>query len=148
MANLALKPNAELSKMLRFMTVGLSGTILDFAVLTVLKEVFIFPTLIANTLSFSAGLLNNFTWNRLWTFSDVQRGNLMRQFLQFASISMVGLLLNNWIMLQLEAPLDELLGLDGYGYLPAKVIATGIVFIWNYNANRHWTFKSETGANA
>lgn len=130
--------NPETSRMLRFMTVGLSGTLVDFAALALLKEVVLLPTLLANTLSFSAGLVNNFTWNRLWTFADARNDNITRQFIQFASVSLVGLLMNNLILLLLENPLDAIIG--NYGYIPAKIIATGLVFVWNFTANRYWTF--------
>lgn len=132
----------EIGRLLRFMTVGISGTVLDFTVLTLLKEIFLWPTLLANTFSFGLGVINNFTWNRLWTFSDAQHSNIARQFMQFFVISVIGVLLNNLIVLSLEHPFDSLLGVDGYGYLPAKVIATGIVFFWNFGANRYWTFNT------
>lgn len=133
----------ETGRFLRFMTVGASGTVLDFLALAIFKEAFLLPTVLANTLAFSIGLVNNFTWNRLWTFSDTQGGSVRKQFLQFALISLVGLLLNNLIVLSLETPLDTLFGSQGYGYLPAKVIATGIIFFWNFSANRLWTFNPE-----
>ncbi|HNB37390.1 MAG TPA: GtrA family protein, partial [Anaerolineales bacterium] len=61
--------NKEVTRFARFLTVGAMGTFLDFGLLTVLKLAGL-PTLIANSISFTAGLLNNFTWNRLWTFAD------------------------------------------------------------------------------
>lgn len=136
----------EAGKLVRFMTVGASGTAIDFALLTLLKEALGFPTLVANSFSFSAGLLNNFTWNRLWTFADVRNSSIARQFMQFAVVSLFGLLLNNFIVLMLEAPLGALLGslfgVQNYGYLAAKVLATGVAFLWNFTANRYWTFNS------
>jgi len=50
--------------------------------------------------------------------------------------------LNNLIVLSFEGVLGRLLGQPEWGYLPAKVIATGVVVFWNYFANRTWTFKS------
>ncbi len=61
--------NKEMQRISRFLAVGGVGTILDFSLLTLLKLAGL-PTLFANSLSFTAGLLNNFTWNRLWTFND------------------------------------------------------------------------------
>lgn len=48
--------------------------------------------------------------------------------------------LNNTIVVVLEAPLGLFLSQPDYGYLPAKVIATGVVVFWNYFANRYWMF--------
>lgn len=132
----------ERQRFARFLTVGAVGTFLDFSLLTLLKTLGL-PTLLANTASFSAGVVNNFTWNRLWTFSDVKQADWQRQLAQFVLVSLIGLALNNTIVLLLEAPLGNLLDQPGYGYLPAKVIATGIVVFWNYFANRYWTFNNK-----
>jgi putative flippase GtrA len=113
---------------------------LDFSLLTLLKLAGL-PTLLANSLSFTAGLVNNFTWNRLWTFGDVIQPDWRRQLVQFTAVSLVGLALNNLIVLSLEGIFGTMLGQPDWGYLPAKVIATGAVVFWNYFANRMWIFK-------
>jgi len=129
----------ELTRFSRFLTVGAIGTVLDFTILTLLKLAGA-PTLIANSLSFTAGLVNNFTWNRLWTFGDVQ-SDWRKQLAQYTLISLVGLALNDLIVLSLENVLGSMLSQPEFGYLPAKVIATGVVVFWNYFANRTWTFR-------
>jgi len=129
----------ELTRFSRFLTVGAIGTVLDFTILTLLKLAGA-PTLIANSLSFTAGLVNNFTWNRLWTFGDVQ-SDWRKQLAQYTLISLVGLALNDLIVLSLENVLGSMFGQPEFGYLPAKVIATGVVVFWNYFANRTWTFR-------
>jgi len=130
----------EITRFSRFLTVGAIGTALDFAILTLLKLAGS-PTLFANSLSFTAGLVNNFTWNRMWTFGDVQ-SDWRKQLAQYTLISLVGLALNDLIVLSLEHVLGSMLGQPEFGYLPAKVIATGVVVFWNYFVNRTWTFKS------
>lgn len=130
----------EMQRLSRFIAVGAVGTVLDFSLLTMLKLAGL-PTLLANSLSFTAGLLNNFTWNRLWTFNDGARTDWRKQFAQFSLVSLFGLALNNLIVLSLEGFLGNLLGKPEWGYLPAKVIATGVVVFWNYFANRTWTFR-------
>ena len=134
-------PKQEVTRFARFLAVGAVGTLLDFGILTLLKLSGM-PTLFANSLSFTAGLLNNFTWNRLWTFSDTIKTDWRKQLTQFTFVSLAGLALNNLIFLSLEGVLGALLGQPQWGYLPAKVIATGIVVFWNYFANRTWTFKN------
>lgn len=131
----------EVTRFTRFLTVGAVGTLLDFSILTLLKLAGM-PTLLANSLSFTAGLLNNFTWNRLWTFGDTAKTDWRKQLAQFTLVSLVGLALNNLIVLSLEGVLGNLLGQPAWGYLPAKVVATGVVVFWNYFANRTWTFKN------
>jgi putative flippase GtrA len=134
-------PKQEVIRMTRFLTVGAVGTLLDFSILTLLKLAGM-PTLFANSLSFTAGLLNNFTWNRLWTFGDAIHSDWRKQLAQFTLVSLVGLAVNNLIVLSLENIFGTILGTPEWGYLPAKVIATGMVVFWNYFANRMWTFKT------
>ena len=142
MTTLSIIPqNKEATRFARFLTVGAVGTVLDFSILTVLKLAGL-PTLFANSISFTAGLLNNFTWNRLWTFGDSAKVDWRRQLAQFTLVSLVGLALNNLIVLSLEGLFGAMLGSSQWAYLPAKVIATGMVVFWNYFANRMWTFKN------
>ncbi|MBI3163735.1 MAG: GtrA family protein [Chloroflexi bacterium] len=142
MTTLSIIPqNKEATRFARFLTVGAVGTVLDFSILTLLKLAGL-PTLFANSISFTAGLLNNFTWNRLWTFGDSVKVDWRRQLAQFTLVSLVGLALNNLIVLSLEGLFGAMLGSSQWAYLPAKVIATGMVVFWNYFANRMWTFKN------
>ncbi len=130
----------EIQRILRFLAVGAVGTVLDFSLLTLLKLAGLL-TALANSLSFTAGLLNNFTLNRLWAFNQGLQSNWRKQFAQFILVSLFGLALSNTIVLSLEGGLGNILGQPEWGYLPAKVIATGVVVFWNYFANRTWTFK-------
>lgn len=127
-------------QLIKFLIVGASGTLIDYLLLILLKS-YNWQTLIANTLSFSAGLINNYYWNSRWTFSERDWKSSLKQFSQFAIISLVGLGLNTAIVLMLEIPMGEILGMPGVGYIPAKAFATIIVLFWNYLANRHWTFN-------
>jgi putative flippase GtrA len=121
------------------LVVGAGGTIIDFALLSLLKLLGL-PTLPANTLSYLAGVINNFYWNRRWTFSENRERPWNKQFVQFLVVSLVGLLINDGLIVLLEAPFNLWVG--RWGYLPAKAAATLVVVFWNYCANRFWTFKS------
>lgn len=137
----AISSNKEFLRFSRFLAVGAAGTILDFSLLALLKLAGL-PTLFANSLSFTAGLVNNFIWNRSWTFADGMQSDWRKQMAQFTVVSLIGLALNNIILLSLEEMLGSLLHQPAWGYLPAKVAATGVVVFWNYFANRSWTFKN------
>lgn len=130
----------EIGRFARFLTIGLLGTLLDFGLLSLLKMIGL-STLSANSLSFSVGVVNNFTLNRLWTFVEARHADWHKQMGQFLMVSLAGLALNNIIIVLLEEPFGQLLGQSQFGYLPAKVIATSLVVFWNYFANRYWTFK-------
>lgn len=132
--------NKEVTRFIRFSIVGSLGTLLDFSILTLLKLAGL-PTLLANSISFTTGLINNFTLNRLWTFEDVENTDWRKQFFQYALVSLIGLTLNNIILLSLENIFSTLMNQSEWAYLPAKVVATGVVVFWNYFANKTWTFK-------
>lgn len=135
------KQKKEIKRFSRFLVVGLSGTLIDFGILTGLKMLLNMPTLPANIISYSAGVINNFTLNRLWTFSEARDNQWFVQFGKFVLINVGAVALNSLIVLGLEQPLGTLLHNPEQGYLPAKVVATGIVFVYNFLANRLWTFR-------
>lgn len=130
----------EVSRFIRFSVVGTLGTLLDVGVLTLLKMAG-FSTLFANTISFSIGLIHNFSLNRLWTFDLPEDTHWQDQFIRYASVSLIGLTLNNIILLSLESHFITQLNQPEWGYLPAKAIATSVVVFWNYFANKYWTFR-------
>jgi putative flippase GtrA len=133
--------NREVERFVRFAVVGGVGTVVDFTILVVLKEVVGLPLLLANTTSYLAGVANNFTLNRLWTYPEARAKAVWRQFAQFLMVSTAGLILNNLIVSLLAEPLGDLLNMQDTGYIAAKVLATGIVVFWNFTANRLWTFN-------
>jgi putative flippase GtrA len=143
MTNFSLQLSNEQQRFLRFSLVGVIGTTLDFSILTLLKLAGL-STLTANSISFTAGLLNNFTLNRAWTFREQRNEAWGTQLAQFALVSLAGLALNNAILLALEGWFAGTLGAATWAYLPAKAVATVCVLFWNYFANRRWTFRPES----
>ncbi len=131
--------NKDVQRFLKFAVVGVCGTFVDFAVLTLLVKVFGVPLIAANTISYSAGVVNNFVLNRFWTFTESRSKPLVTQFLQFVVINIIALVLSDLIVGAVEGALHPTLG--GNAYLAAKLLATVIVFFWNYFANRFWTYN-------
>ena len=139
-----IKPK-EAERFSKFLVVGAIGFVVDFGTLTLLKELFQVPTLIANTISFTMAVISNFTLNRYWTYPDSREKKLGAQLVQFAAVSIVGLIINNGLLWLLETPFDSLLEsmsfFVGRGYIPAKMIATVVVLFWNFFVNRYWTYN-------
>ncbi len=117
----------------------------DFGTLTLLKELLNMVTVVANTISFTAAVISNFTFNRFWTYPDSRTKRITAQITQFAVVSVLGLIINNTILLLLEGPFDDLLfDIDLIaipGYIPAKIVATIVVLFWNFFINRYWTYS-------
>ena len=145
----------EVIRFLKFMVVGMIGTIVDFGTLYVLHPVLGLHIVPANTISFTAAVLSNFTWNRYWTYPDSRTKPIRTQLLQFVVVNLVGWAINTGLLLLLRAPYVALagtaapsLGLSSdpnliykVGYNLAKATATAVVLFWNFFVNRFWTYS-------
>lgn len=127
---------------IKFGIVGTIGMVIDFGVLILLKELFLFPLLIANAFSFSAAVMNNYTLNTYWTFADQEREH-RRQLIQFAVVSVIGLTLSTILLFAFHDIAGGVLfaTIPDWWYIIAKALAILIVMFWNFLANRFWTFK-------
>jgi putative flippase GtrA len=141
----------EFSRFIKFAAVGAIGAIIDFTLLNVNLYVIdslgwnLLPTIngnliLANTLSVSAAILSNFVWNRLWTFPESRSRKKRTQFPQFALINFIGLIINNLIVVGVDALLVSQIG-EPWSYNLAKAVAILIVLFWNFGANRLWTYR-------
>lgn len=120
-------------QMLRYAVVGGTGAIIDFGLLYILKEYFGWHYLVSATLAFIFSALFNFYLNRVWTFKS--SGNSRKQLLIFSFVSVSGLCLNNSILYIVV----KWLGI--YYVYYAKVLAVGLVTIWNFIWNKYFTFR-------
>ena len=147
----------EIARFLKFCVVGVIGTALDFGVFNVLHNVLGIPQVLANTVSITAAIVNNYTWSRFWVYPETKDRQGGKKFLQFVIVSLIAWALNTailwstdrWIFGELGllagivGPIAAAIGTD-HSVLSsnaAKVIATGIVLFWNFSANRLWTFR-------
>jgi putative flippase GtrA len=137
--NLAHENRRELTRFIKFGIVGTIGAVVDFSVLNLGIQVFGLEKWLANTFSFSAAVLSNFAWNRLWTFPESRERAIGTQLVQFVIVNVVGYAINQAIFLSLDYYLFSSWGTLGYNL--AKAIAIGVVLFWNFGANRVWTYK-------
>lgn len=114
-----------LLQIFKFGVVGVIATVIDFIFLYFFKEFCNLSVVFANTLSFVIAVLYNY-WASLTFVFDVNKEKDQRKnFIIFILCSVVGLLLNDlivWIITDL---------LKIY-YLLSKVVATGIVMVFNF----------------
>ena len=129
----------EVVRFLRFAVVGAIGAVVDFSILNLGIQVFGLEKWLANTFSFTAAVLSNFTWNRLWTFPESRAQSLWRQFGQFFLVNLVGYGINQGVFLSLDRYVFASWGVWGYNL--AKAIAIGVVMFWNFGINRIWTYR-------
>jgi dolichol-phosphate mannosyltransferase len=138
----------------RFGIVGASGTVVNLVVLWFAHE-YLFAGVepsdgkpwFSLALAIAVATVNNFTWNRLWTWSDRQhataiaegerlsRRGLLAQLGQYAMASWLGSLLQYVLTLTLAHA--------GLHYLIANVSAIVVASVINFVANDRWTFKAK-----
>jgi putative flippase GtrA len=147
----------ELERFVKFAIVGAIGALVDFAVLNAMKLLFeglglgegwessLAPheiqLVVANTISFSAAVVSNFTWNRLWTFPESRTRPLGRQLVQFAIVNVLGWVINTALLLIMDQYVFRHLVSERLSYNLAKAIAIGVVLFWNFGINRIWTYR-------
>ena len=97
--------------------------------------------MVAATISFTAAVLSNFTWNRLWTFPESRERPLGSQLVQFAIVNVLGLVINNVLLVTTDQYIFRHLVSTRLSYNLAKAFAIGVVLFWNFGVNRVWTYR-------
>ena len=140
---------------LKFGIVGGSGTVVNLVVLHFGHE-YLFRSIEAAynkpyaslVLAITLATINNFTWNRLWTWSDrvraLERGQasgrvslrlLGTEFGQYVAASSFGSAVQYFLTLLLSGYMD---------YRIANIIAILCASVSNFLANDRWTFRRRT----
>lgn len=127
----------ELKKAARFVVVGISNTLLDFAVFTVLAQLLSVNVYLAQVAGYCTGTVNSYVLNRSWTFRARER---------FFSPALVRFLCLNLGMLLLSTGLLYLFfDVAGLPKLIAKAGATGVIMVVSFLCNRFWVFREREG---
>ena len=136
---------------MRFAVVGVVGAIVDFGTANLLVIIFHTSLVLAGGISFIAAILNNFLWNRYWTYPDSRTKSTLHQFIQFVLVSVMGLAIRIPILHWFEPPIHSLLDIlavrlpfiraDLLGKNITLAIAVVVVMFWNFFANRYWTYS-------
>lgn len=127
------KTSNTLLQLVRYTFVGGFAFLIDFGLLFALTEYLGLHYLISATLSFIAGLLVNYALSKLWVFSHSKYSDREKEFLLFASIGVVGLLINNVCLWLLSSVI-------GIWYMLSKIITTIVTYLWNFFARKYIIF--------
>ncbi len=130
-------------RFIKFGTVGASGVLVNLGVLYICQE-FVFGAIASHDMRLNVSLataiffatLNNFYWNRAWTWKDRTRHpdkHLLLHFGQYA--------LAVWVGIAVQVVLTKLLVSYLY-YLLANALAIVIASVFNFLVNNFWTFRS------
>jgi len=116
----------------KFAIVGVLNTALDAGVYLVLAHGLGAWPVAAKSISYGAGVLNSFCWNRSWTFRA--EASARQTLAPFVLVNLAALGLNAGVM---HVSLDALA-------LPewlCLALATGAAFLWNFAATKWVVFK-------
>ncbi|KOF02217.1 GtrA family protein [Roseivirga seohaensis] len=119
-------------KFLKFSAVGLSGLAIDFCITFLAKEKLRLNKYFANSLGFVFAATSNYLLNKTWTFQDTNP-YAVTQFSKYILIALIGLVINNLIIYLLVNKKE-------ISFYWAKLVAIGIVVLWNFIANYNFTF--------
>jgi len=123
-----------LLQMFKFMLVGIASFIIDYVMLFVLTEYFDVYYLLSSFVSFASSLIFNYIFSMKFVFHRKVNMSLRRQFTVFVLLSVIGMILNQYII-------EKMVEIIGAHYMLAKVCATMAVTGWNFVSRK--TFLEE-----
>ncbi len=123
---------AFILKFLKFGVVGFSGVFVDFGFTWLFKEIVKVQKYIANAIGFTMAASSNFFLNRYWTFHSTNP-QIFTEYGKFFAISVLGLGLSTFFIWLFN-------GRFKWNFYVAKLVAIGIVTVWNFFANLYFTF--------
>lgn len=121
---------------IRFGLVGVLATLIDFSIYFLLTHWRLAIPTKANIIAFVFSLICTFPIHQRWTFAAESR-SLRKQLFKYFAAALGGVLIStSFILVTTTWYL--------WNSVIAKVAAVGLTFIWNFNINKRWTFKTKT----
>jgi dolichol-phosphate mannosyltransferase len=143
--HLGTRKPANWLQLFKFALVGASGYVVNLAVFALLAEAAAVHHIPAAVGAFCVAVLNNFWWNRHWTFRAASghaeqhaahpllRVRVHRQAARFFAVSVAALGVNLVV-------LELLVSHAGLSELPSQAIAVAVAMPVNFIGNKLWTF--------
>lgn len=141
----------ERNRFLKFAAVGAFGAVVDFGIFNLLAGPLRIPALWASVSSFIAAVISNFLWNRYWTYPDSRNKPITHQLTQFVLVSVVGLAIRAAMFALMEKAFIRFAGQILPAGFPLSPVTVGhnamlafailVVMLWNFIANRYWTYS-------
>ena len=119
-------------KFIKFLTVGLSGMIIDFSITYICKEKLVINKYISNSLGFSIAAISNFFLNKYFTYQSNSL-EISTEFYWFMGISIISLFIYNGIV---WIGINKL----NFKFYSSKMLAIIFITFWNFFAHLLITF--------
>jgi dolichol-phosphate mannosyltransferase len=117
----------------KFLLVGLSGYVVNLAVFTFSLKVLGVHHIAAATIAFGVAVMNNFWWNRHWTFA-AGGGHAGFQAARFFTVSALAFLIQ-------IALLELLITAAGLPKVAAQALSLVLATPVNFIGNKLWSFR-------
>lgn len=127
-----MKAKKSIQQFILYLIVGGLAAIVEWTGFYVLSEFLGYHYMISTAAAFIVSTFTNWVFGRLILFHAVRRS--WKEILQIYATSIIGLLLNLVIMWVTT----ETFGLEK---MTAKVLATGLVFFWNFSIRKYVIYK-------
>ena len=158
---LARTNKKEFKRFTKFLVVGITGFVVDFGIFNLLLRGLNFQAVAAQAISFTCAAINNFVWNRFWTYPESRSKPILLQFGQFFVLNLIGVLVRSVVFSLLSEAMVGLvtslqtglfsglinfaintlhMTLQQLGYNGALAVAVVTVLFWNFFTNRFITY--------
>lgn len=138
-----------IDQILKFGVVGFIAFFIDFGIFKLLSSVFGVYYLIANFFGFTISLIFNYVASMTFVFERKENADKQAEFVIFTILSVIGLLLNELIIyvciegIYQNIPLLTAHMSRQWAETFGKVIATGIVMVYNFITRKIFLEKKE-----
>ena len=132
--------NAMVKQILKFGVVGVLASIIDFGTMIALHELLGIDVVISTAISFVVALTFNYLASMRFVFARRDDLSRTREATIFVVLSLIGLLINELIMIAGGAFFTAI-GIpfqDGFWYVAVKIVATAVVMVWNFLSRKRW----------
>ena len=125
-------------RFLKFAVVGISGVVVNMAMLYILTEYFQILYIISSIIAIEISIVSNFFLNDLWTWRDRAKKAFFERFTQYHVTVGLTAILANWLILLI---LTEFFNVY---YMISNLIGIAVGTFANFIVNDLWTFQKHT----
>jgi putative flippase GtrA len=124
------------NQFLRFCLVGASGVVVNYLVMRGLYNGLRLPYGLCSVTAYLVASVNNFIFNKIFTFRDEVRGlwPIVKQYLRFLSVILLGMAINLGALVALV----ELMHMDP---VPANLLGVLLATVSNFLGNKLFAFR-------
>jgi putative flippase GtrA len=130
----------RIRQILAFAGVSIATTLIDFALFNVLVFGDLVSPVVANTISYGAGIVASYSLNKRLTFAGGGRDKRSHEFGLFVAINLLGLGMNNASVLFATSIAGE----SAVALNAAKLIGGAATWVFKFIAFKRWVYPMES----